>query len=139
MITKQVTVWCDICSSWDLCLACATKKRSAKPIPPASPDTGDVRAALAGGVSVLDQLKHCQWWRVECEELGPEATESVLAPTADQAATKWAEERGTDTDSELLVDVYAEAGERTRFALQARVVWAAKVTRERQYEGNKTQ
>lgn len=73
------------------------------------------------------------WWRVSCEELGNEATESVLAPTDALAATAWAEGRGTNADAALLVDVVCEAGCTglvvgipSRFELRPRVVWRAR-------------
>lgn len=79
------------------------------------------------------------WWRVSCEELGDDATESVLAPTAERAAIDWAEGRGTeaeggaDADAALIVDVVGETGNTgvpvglpSRFELSARVVWRAR-------------
>lgn len=70
------------------------------------------------------------WWRVSCEELGDEAAESVLAPTAEHAAVAWAEGRGTDADAVLLVEVTGEmgntgvlVGDAFRFELRARVLW----------------
>ncbi len=73
------------------------------------------------------------WWRVSCEELGDDATESVLAPTDAHAASAWAEGRGTDADAALLVEVVGETGNTgvavgipSRFELRASVVWRAR-------------